>query len=254
MNINKLSKIDIIDWQNDIIEKNYSNKYNAKLYYIFNSFMKYCLLYSYIDYNVVSEIKPFKKKIEFKTHTTYNLYQFLKFRLCLKDFILKQYFSFMYFYGTRPSETMALRFTDYKFKYIKIEHSLNRKGKRELDTPKNQSSIRVIKINILMIIGIWLLKKYYVKNYKCFSNDYFIFGGPKPLAPTTIDRRKKEAYIRAKLPNITQHEFRHSYATRMIHKKTPIDIVSRSMGHSKVSTTLDIYTHEKNTFNVFNHS
>ena len=85
-----------------------------------------------------------------------------------------------------------------------------------------------------------------------FSNDYFIFGGLKPLAPTTIDRYKKNAYEKAKLPSITQHEFRHSYATRKIHKKVPIDFVSRSMGHSKVSTTLDIYLHqEKNTYNVF---
>ncbi|MBQ7136520.1 MAG: tyrosine-type recombinase/integrase [Bacilli bacterium] len=79
-----------------------------------------------------------------------------------------------------------------------------------------------------------------------------MFGGIKPLAPTTIDRYKKIAYTKANLPNITQHEFRHSYATRNIYKKVPIDIVSRSMGHSKVSTTLDVYLYqEKNTFNVF---
>ena len=87
---------------------------------------------------------------------------------------------------------------------------------------------------------------------KIASNDYFIYCGLKPLAPTTIDRYKKEAYTKAKLPSITQHEFRHSYATRRIHKNVPIDVVSRSMGHSKVSTTLDIYLHqEKNTINVF---
>ena len=92
----------------------------------------------------------------------------------------------------------------------------------------------------------------YLRKYGSFSDDYFVFGGLKPLAPTTIDRYKKEAYIKAKLPCITQHEFRHSYATRKIHKNVPIDVVSRSMGHSKVSTTLDIYLHqEKNTMNVF---
>ena len=65
-------------------------------------------------------------------------------------------------------------------------------------------------------------------------------------------KQEKKAYKKANLPSITQHEFRHSYATRKIHKKIPIDVVSRSMGHSKVSTTLDIYLHqEKNTHNVF---
>lgn len=250
--INKLTKLDIIEWQNKILDKNYSNNFNAKLYYAFSQFAKYCVCCSYLEENIVSEVGPFKKKIEFKSHTTYTLIQFRKFRLYLNDFVIKQFFNFMFFYGTRPSEAMALRFLDLKKRYIYVRHSIQRKGKRELDTPKNQSSIRIIKINLLMLFRIWLLKQYYIKKYGAFSKDYFIFGGTKPLAPTTIDRYKKIAYKKAKLPAITQHEFRHSYATRKIHKNVPIDLVSRSMGHSKVSTTLDIYLHqEKNTINVF---
>ena len=250
--VNKLSKLDIIYWQNEILDKNFTNNFNDKLYYVFNIFIKYCVWCSYLNENIVSQVGPFKKKIEYKKHVTYTLRQFRKFRRCISDFIIKEFFNFMYFYGPRPSEAMGLRFVDLKYNYIFIRHSIHRKGNRELDTPKNQSSIRVIKISLLMVLRIWLLKKYYIKKYGVFSKDYFIFGGPKPLAPTTIDRYKKTAYEKAKLPSITQHEFRHSYATRKIHKKVPIDIVSRSMGHSKVSTTLDIYLHqEKNTLNVF---
>ena len=250
--INELTKLDIINWQNEILDHNFSNSFNAKLYYVFNIFIKYCVYCSYLNENIVSLVGPFTKKIEIKSHTTYTLHQFRKFRFYISNFVIKQFFNFMYFYGSRPSETMALRFLDLKFRYVFIRHSIERKGNRSLDTPKNQSSIRIINISLLMLIRIWLLKKYYVKKYGFFSKDYFIFGGPKPLAPTTIDRYKKEAYEKAKLPSITQHEFRHSYATRKIHNKVPIDIVSRSMGHSKVSTTLDIYLHqEKNTLNVF---
>ena len=145
----------------------------------------------------------------------------------------------MYFYGTRPSEAMALRFSDLDGFKVYIRHNLQRKGKRELDTPKNQSSMRTIKISLLMKIRIWILKKHYGNN----NYDYFIFGGSKPLAPTTIDRYKKNACISANLYTITQHEFRHSYATRMINKRKPINKVSKSMGHSSISMTLDIYTH-----------
>ena len=251
-NIKELTKLDIIDWQNKILDKNFSNNFNSKLYTIFNSFFQYCVCCSYLKNNYVLEIGNFNKKIEYKNHTTYTLKQFRKFRFYLNDFVIKQFFNFMYFYGTRPSEAMALRFLDLKYNFIYIRHSIHRKGNRELDTPKNQSSIRIIKISFLMLFRIWLLKKYYIKKYGEISSDYFIFGGPKPLAPTTIDRYKEKAYKKANLPSITQHEFRHSYATRKIHKKIPIDIVSRSMGHSKVSTTLDVYLHqEKNTYNVF---
>lgn len=250
--IKEITKLDIIDWQNKILDLNYSNNFNSKLYSIFNNFIKYCICYSYIDKNIISQVGPFKKKIEIKKHTTYTINQFRKFRLYLNNFVIKQFFNFMYFYGTRPSEAMALRFVDLKYNYIYIRHSIHRKGKRKLDTPKNQSSIRIIKINLLMLFRIYLLKKFYIKKYGSFSIDYFIFGGKKPLAPTTIDRYKKYAYTKANLPSITEHEFRHSYATRRIHKNVPIDIVSRSMGHSKISTTLDIYLHqEKNTTSVF---
>ena len=35
--IKQISKVDIINWQNFILSKHYSNEFNRKLYYIFNS-------------------------------------------------------------------------------------------------------------------------------------------------------------------------------------------------------------------------
>ncbi|MBQ9072013.1 MAG: site-specific integrase [Bacilli bacterium] len=241
--ITKLSKLDIIKWQNEILELNFSNNFNRNLYYEFSAFFRYCINCDYLSENIILQVPKFKKKIEIKEHQVYNIWQFRWFRFHLKNFVIKQYFNFMFFNGPRPSEAMALKFTELDGFKIHIRHSLQRKGKRELDTPKNQSSVRIIKISLLMRIRIWLLKRYYLKKYGNFSNDYFIFGGTKPLAPTTIDRYKKNACIKANLKPITQHEFRHSYATRMIHKKIPIDVVSKSMGHSTISMTVDVYLH-----------
>lgn len=252
--IENISKNDILKWYDDILKLNYSNKYNAKIYYTFNYFLNFCVTYSYISCNYLKEIHPFPKKIEIKNYTIYNIHQLHKFIFCLDDFVIKQYFNFIYFYGTRPGETMALKFSDINSCYVRIIHNLQRKGQRELDTPKNQSSVRAFRVNLIQVFRFHLLKYYYKKIYGFFSNDYYVFGGPKPLAPTTIDRHKKIAIKKANLPYITQHEFRHSYASRLIHKKVSIDKVSHSMGHSKVSTTLDIYLHqEKNTLNVFPH-
>lgn len=239
--VSELTKIDIINWQNEILSKNFSNKYNSMLYYCFNSFIKYCVCCSYINDNIVLAVGPFRKKIEYKQHNTYNIWQFRWFRLHLDNFVIKQYFNFMYFCGTRPSEAMALKFSDIDGLKVYIRHSIQRKGKRELDTPKNQSSVRIIKISLLTRLRLSILKYYYLKSYGSIY-DYFVFGGIKPLAPTTIDRYKLKACNRAKMQPITQHEFRHSYATRMI-KKKPINYVSKSMGHSRISTTLDIYVH-----------
>ncbi len=242
MNINEISKKNLVEWQNIILSKNFSNKYNAMLYYSFNSFMKYCVICSYVNENIVSSVGTFKKKIEYKEHKTYNIWQFRKFRFHIDNYIIKEYFNFIFFNGTRPGETMALKFSDLEGNFIHIRHNMIRKGKRELDTPKNQSSLRFIRISLLTKLRILLLRYYYIKVYGTSNYDYFIFGGIKPLAPTTIDRYKNKACIKANLFEITQHEFRHSYATRMI-KNKPINYVSKSMGHSRISTTLDIYVH-----------
>lgn len=42
---------------------------------------------------------------------------------------------------------------------------------------------------------------------------------------------------------ITLHQFRHSHATLLLQNGMLINEVSRRLGHSKVSTTLDVYTH-----------
>ena len=240
--IKKISKVDIINWQNYILKFNYSNNFNRNLFYELSAFFRYCVFCDYVKENVVLQVPKFKKKIENKKHNVYTLNEFLKFRRNLDNYVIKQYFNFMYFYGTRPSEAMALRFSDLDNNLVHINHSIQRKGNRDLDTPKNQSSLRTIKINLLTIYRFKILKRMYIKKYG-YSIDYFIFGGIKPLSPTTIDRYKLNACNKANLNPITQHEFRHSYATRMIHKKTPIDKVSKSMGHSTVSMTVDVYLH-----------
>ena len=243
--ISDLKEIDIIDWQNIIYDKNFSNNFNRNLFSSFSGFMNYCVIYGYINENIVLKVGCFRKKNEIHKHNVYNIFQFRWFRFHLKDNIYKQFFNFIFFNGTRPGETMALRFCDIRGLNVNIYHSIHRRGKRELDTPKNQSSMRVIKISLLQRIRILKLKKKYQKEYPDFNDNFFVFGGKNPLSSSTIDRKKHEACIKAKIKEITQHEFRHSYATRLLSKGIPIDYISRSMGHSKVSMTVDTYCHNE---------
>ena len=46
-----------------------------------------------------------------------------------------------------------------------------------------------------------------------------------------------------KLPSISPHDLRHTYATLALRDGQDIAVVSKRMGHSRVSTTLDIYRH-----------
>lgn len=45
------------------------------------------------------------------------------------------------------------------------------------------------------------------------------------------------------MKTITLHQFRHSHATMLLTEGIIINEVSRRLGHSRVLTTLDVYTH-----------
>ena len=86
----------------------------------------------------------------------------------------------------------------------------------------------------------------YLKTYKEmyeYNDNLFIFGGNKPISPSTINRRKLMACKKSNVRPITLHQFRHSHATFLLNNGIPITEVSRRLGHGNVSTTLNVYCH-----------
>ena len=63
------------------------------------------------------------------------------------------------------------------------------------------------------------------------------------MAPTTINRYKINACKKANLRSITLHQFRHSHATLLLQNGIIINEISRRLGHSNPSITLNVYTH-----------
>jgi len=65
----------------------------------------------------------------------------------------------------------------------------------------------------------------------------------KPLAPTTCNRYKEKASKKAKIKQITMHEFRHSHATLLYDKNISVKAIKERLGHSDTNTTMNIYIH-----------
>lgn len=254
-----ITENDILKWKDDILSYNYSNSYNDRLYYVFCIFFDYCCLYYKLPCNYIRQVGCFKPKIEIKKRDFYNLSEFNLFISGFDNIVYKSFFTLMFYCGTRPSEAMALKFSDYDGKYININKSIQRRGKRDLDTPKNVYSIRKVIVNNRVRKCILNLKKYYFKVYGAFDYDFFIFGGKKPLSPTTIDRYKLLSCNKVNIRSITQHQFRHSYATYLISCGIPINVVSKLLGHSNIETTSRIYvqqdlTQEKRVLKTLNNN
>lgn len=244
-NIYDIKELDYMKWQNEIEKFDYSNNYKSNLHYLFSGFLTYCVTYHELRYNVARKVGNFKmKNIKIK-RDFYTFWEFRKFIKKVDDKIINLYFKTLYLYGARPGEGMAFRFSDLNEKRILqvnftiSEHSIN--GKRVLDTPKTQESIRNWKIGRRMYKDFMKLKNLYIQKYGIEDYDYFIFGGIKPLAPTTINRKKVEACQKANLRPIELRAFRRSNASLLYHLKIPMQIIKQRLGHANINTTSKFY-------------
>jgi integrase len=82
----------------------------------------------------------------------------------------------------------------------------------------------------------------YVKEYKNESES-FIFGRNKPFSETNIKRQLDKHIALSGVPHIVVYGFRHSHATNLIKQGVPIKVVSKRLGHSNTSTTMNVYWH-----------
>lgn len=256
MYLEDITSKDILQWEEHIITLDYSYNYNRNLYYLLSGFLEYCYRFYDFDKKIISRVGCFKRKYEEDKHDFYTLEEFKQFIDCVDEIVYKQFFNFMFYTGVRPGEAMALRFSDIQDDYVRINKNRSNHKNRSIGTPKTLSSNRTIEIDRKLCRDLKELHKYYIQKYG-HDEDFIVFGGMKALSPTTINRRKLEACKKANIRPITLHQFRHSHATLLIQKNMMINEVSRRLGHSKTSTTLNIYTHtdstqEKRVINTLN--
>ena len=64
-----------------------------------------------------------------------------------------------------------------------------------------------------------------------------------PLHGTTVGRRFKQLVAEAGLPPMRYHDLRHGAASLMAAQGVPPRVAMEVLGHSQISTTMNIYSH-----------
>ena len=106
-----------------------------------------------------------------------------------------------------------------------------------IDSPKTKNSIRDIPMTNELIKLIKPLKK-------IVNNEFFVLtNDKKPTEPRTFRSYYQKLIKKLGLPNLKFHGLRHSFATRCIESKCDYKTVSVILGHSNISTTLNLYVH-----------
>lgn len=148
---------------------------------------------------------------------------------------------------------MGLKWSKIDFKncQIKIDTNLlysSKKGIYESST-KTLSSNRFIKlpcetINLLKEHKIWY-NSFRVNNGDRWKDTDFLFvkDNGLPMHPDSLTGWLKKFSKKYNLPHINPHAFRHTMASILYFNGVDSVSISNRLGHSKVSTTTDIYSH-----------
>lgn len=79
---------------------------------------------------------------------------------------------------------------------------------------------------------------------KIVNNSFFVLTNEaKPTEPRTYRNYYKNLMEDLGMPKLKFHGLRHSFATRCIESKCDYKTVSVLLGHSNISTTLNLYVH-----------
>ena len=65
----------------------------------------------------------------------------------------------------------------------------------------------------------------------------------KPTEPRTYRNYYKQLMDKLEIPKLKYHGLRHSFATRCIESNCDYKTVSVLLGHSNITTTLNLYVH-----------
>lgn len=182
-------------------------------------------------------------------------------------------FSFMLGTGCRLGEVTGITWNevDLKGNLLTINHTLSYKavnGSHQffITTPKTQSSIRQIPIISDLKKQLIKQKEYQFelgidKNYEIdgYKNFVFTTNKGKPYTQEAVNRtiknivkayNKKEEENSVKedkdsvlLPIFSAHTLRHTFCTRFCENESNVKVIQKIMGHSRIDTTLNIYTH-----------
>jgi len=153
--------------------------------------------------------------------------------------------------GLRPSEALALRWSDLEDNRLRISRALKKvkNNRYAIDSPKTERSRRAV---FLPDAAIRALREHRVRQNihalsagENFERNELIFpnSNGRIMDLAKVRRLFKQSLADAELPQVRLYDCRHSHATMLLGAGENPKIVSERLGHTTVSMTLDTYSH-----------
>lgn len=206
-----------------------------------------------IPYNVASRTTP--PKVEKVEPNYFQIEDIEKIKNCLEEEHIK-WKTITYLLlttGVRRGELLGLKWDkiDLKNNQITIDNNLLYSPEKGLyeSSPKTSTSIRVIAIpqeitKLLKEYKQWYLQQKLLNSSRWKNSNFlFVKDDGSPMHPDSVTDWLSKFANRHNLPHINPHAFRHTMASILYFNNVDSITISKRLGHSKVSTTSDIYAH-----------
>lgn len=227
-----------------------------KRYIILHAFFEAAVEDEIIEYSPMQRMKrpkPRKDEPQDSKPKSYTAEEVQKIINCLSDEPLKwqALMLFMIDTGCRRGETVGLKWECVDLHNGRVDIKYNAQyceGKGTyITTPKSGKS-RTIPINapVVEILSKWKREQALLMFRQGLPHSEFVFTHEdgkmlNPQAPTSYMRRFGK---KCGIESLHPHALRHTMASLSIANGADIVSVSQKLGHSEVSTTLNIYAHE----------
>jgi integrase len=142
--------------------------------------------------------------------------------------------------GLRQGELLGLRWRDVDFEAKKVR-VVSPYVRGEFGDPKSEGSGRSVPLGERVATELKALRERSEYN----KDKDLVFCHPEtghPLDRAKLARRFKKAIKSAGVPDITFHELRHTFGTRMAAAGVPLRTIQHWMGHADSKTT-QVYAH-----------
>ncbi len=159
------------------------------------------------------------------------------------------------FNGLRRGEILGLKWSDFNFekRFFTVQRCVYHTTEKGtyVDTPKTKKSVRFLNLSNSVLEVLKALKaeqhnEQLILKDRWKNQEGWLFTDweGEHMNPDTPYRKLKKFCKANNLPCYGLHSFRHLNASIMIHEKVDPRTVSAVMGHSRTSTTVNIYSHE----------
>lgn len=176
---------------------------------------------------------PRVARTEMRTLTPAQVYLFLE---GTADHSLSALWHLLFLAGLRPSEALALRWSDIVDGSARIQRTL-RHGVGNtwyIDEPKTEKSRRTVPLTETTLAA---LQRHQRKT--AGIGDALLFASPM----STVSHAFKAALVRLELPCIRLYDTRHTHATLLLGAGENLKVVSERLGHSTIALTGNTYSH-----------